>query len=119
MTHPLYDFTGRTALVTGGGAGMGEAAVRTFAEAGANVAILDRDAVAAAPAPSRVQASLVHFMPGSRTHWHSHPLSQTVFVTEGVGLCQRRGGPVEVIRPGAASSSKPMRSTGTARPPTG
>jgi quercetin dioxygenase-like cupin family protein len=23
-----------------------------------------------------------------------------VFVTEGVGLCQRRGGPVEVIRPG-------------------
>lgn len=58
------------------------------------------DAVAAAPAPSRVQASLVHFTPGARTHWHRHPLSQTVFVTEGVGLCQRRGGPVEVIRPG-------------------
>ena len=58
------------------------------------------DAVAAAPAPSRVSANLVHFMPGARTHWHRHPLSQTVFVTEGVGLCQRRGGPVEVIRPG-------------------
>nr|WP_244217042.1 cupin domain-containing protein [Streptomyces carpinensis] len=39
-------------------------------------------------------------MPGARTHWHRHPLSQTVFVTEGIGLCQRRGGPVEVIRPG-------------------
>ncbi len=58
------------------------------------------DAVAAAPAPSRVAANLVHFLPGARTHWHRHPLSQTVFVTEGVGLCQRRGGPVEVIRPG-------------------
>ena len=58
------------------------------------------DAVAAAPAPSRVSANLVHFMPGARTHWHRHPLSQTVFVTEGIGLCQRRGGPVEVIRPG-------------------
>jgi quercetin dioxygenase-like cupin family protein len=58
------------------------------------------DAVAAAPPPSRVQANLVHFMPGARTHWHRHPLGQTVFVTEGVGLCQRRGGPVEVIRPG-------------------
>ena len=58
------------------------------------------DAVAAAPPPSRVTANLVHFMPGARTHWHRHPLSQTVFVTEGVGLCQRRGGPVEVIRPG-------------------
>ncbi|PZH11578.1 cupin domain-containing protein [Streptomyces sp. NTH33] len=58
------------------------------------------DAVAAAPEPSRVTASLVHFMPGARTHWHRHPLGQTVFVTEGVGLCQRRGGPVEIIRPG-------------------
>ncbi|MEU9263735.1 cupin domain-containing protein [Streptomyces sp. NPDC048212] len=58
------------------------------------------DAVAAAPAPSRVTANLVHFMPGARTYWHRHPLGQTVFVTEGVGLCQRRGGPVEVIRPG-------------------
>ena len=58
------------------------------------------DAVAAAPPPSRVRANLVHFMPGARTHWHRHPLSQTVFVTEGVGLCQRRGGPIEIIRPG-------------------
>lgn len=58
------------------------------------------DVVAAAPAPSRVSADLVHVMPGARTHSHRHPLSQTVFVTEGVGLCQRRGGPVEVLRPG-------------------
>src|SRR4051794_41294803 len=58
------------------------------------------DAVAAAPAPSRVTANLVHFLPGARTHWHRHPLSQTVFVTEGVGLCQRRGGPGGGIRPG-------------------
>ncbi|MCG7632710.1 cupin domain-containing protein [Gordonia McavH-238-E] len=50
--------------------------------------------------PSHVSANLVHFMPGARTHWHRHPLSQTVFVTEGIGLWQRRGGPVEVIRPG-------------------
>ena len=28
------------------------------------------------------------------------PLGQTIFVTEGSGLCQRRGGPIEVIRPG-------------------
>ena len=58
------------------------------------------DAVAAAPAPSRVTANLVDFTPGARTRWHRHPLGRTVFVTEGVGLCQRRGGPVEVIRPG-------------------
>ncbi|MEN3280377.1 MAG: hypothetical protein V7607_1517, partial [Solirubrobacteraceae bacterium] len=27
-------------------------------------------------------------------------VGQTILVTEGVGLCQREGGPVEVIRPG-------------------
>jgi quercetin dioxygenase-like cupin family protein len=58
------------------------------------------DPVAAAPAPARVQAALVHFTPGARTAWHTHPLGQTIFVTEGVGRCQRRGGPIEEIRPG-------------------
>ena len=58
------------------------------------------DPVAAAPAPARVQANLVHFTPGALTAWHTHALGQTIYVTEGVGRCQRRGGPVEVIRPG-------------------
>ena len=58
------------------------------------------DAIAAARAPARAQANLVHFTPGARTAWHTHPLGQTIYVTEGVGLCQRRGGPIEVIRPG-------------------
>jgi quercetin dioxygenase-like cupin family protein len=42
----------------------------------------------------------VHFTPGARTAWHTHALGQTIFVTEGVGLCQKRGGPIEVLRPG-------------------
>jgi quercetin dioxygenase-like cupin family protein len=58
------------------------------------------DAVAAAQPPGRAQANLVHFTPGARTAWHTHPLGQTIFVTEGVGLVQRRGGSIEVIRAG-------------------
>jgi quercetin dioxygenase-like cupin family protein len=58
------------------------------------------DTVAASPPPSRVQAASVHFTPGARTAWHTHPFGQTIYVTEGIGLCQRRGGPIEVIRPG-------------------
>ena len=58
------------------------------------------DPIAVAAAPSRVNAASVHFTPGARTAWHVHPLGQTIYVTEGIGLCQRRGGPVEVIRPG-------------------
>jgi quercetin dioxygenase-like cupin family protein len=58
------------------------------------------DAVAAPSGPSRVAASSVHFTPGARTAWHTHPNGQTIFVTEGVGLCQHEGGSIEVIRPG-------------------
>jgi quercetin dioxygenase-like cupin family protein len=48
----------------------------------------------------RLAAANVHFTPGARTAWHTHPLGQTIFVTEGVGRCQREGGAVEEIRPG-------------------
>jgi quercetin dioxygenase-like cupin family protein len=58
------------------------------------------DAVAMPSAESRLSASSVHFTPGARTAWHIHPNGQTIWVTEGVGLAQRRGGPVETIRPG-------------------
>jgi quercetin dioxygenase-like cupin family protein len=49
---------------------------------------------------SRLSASSVHFTPGARTAWHTHPNGQTIYVTEGVGLAQLRGGTIEVIRPG-------------------
>jgi quercetin dioxygenase-like cupin family protein len=58
------------------------------------------DAVAAPSGPSRLGAASVHFAPCTRTAWHNHPLDQTIYVTEGLGLCQRRGEPIEVIRPG-------------------
>ena len=58
------------------------------------------DTVAAPSGASRLAASSVHFTPGARTAWHTHPNGQTIYVLEGVGLCRRRGGPVEEIRPG-------------------
>jgi quercetin dioxygenase-like cupin family protein len=58
------------------------------------------DPVATPSGDARVSAASVHFTPGARTAWHTHPRGQTLYVTEGMGLCQRRGGPVEVIGPG-------------------
>ncbi len=58
------------------------------------------DTVAVPSGSSGVSASSVHFTPGARTAWHTHPNGQTIYVLEGVGVAQRRGGPVEVIRPG-------------------
>jgi quercetin dioxygenase-like cupin family protein len=58
------------------------------------------DSIAQPKESSRLTASSVHFAPGARTAWHTHPNGQTIHVTEGVGRCQKRGGPVEEIRPG-------------------
>jgi quercetin dioxygenase-like cupin family protein len=55
------------------------------------------DAIGTPSNGSRISGSSVHFTPVARTAWHTHPNGQTIWVTEGVGLCQRRGGPIEVI----------------------
>ena len=53
-----------------------------------------------AAAPARVAGAKVTFEPGARTAWHTHPLGQTLIVTDGLGLIQREGGGIEEIRPG-------------------
>jgi hypothetical protein len=65
------------------------------------------DAVAASAGTSTFAAALVHFPPGARTAWHTHPHGQTIFVTDGIGLCRRERRP--------ASSSSRARTSGTAR----
>src|SRR4051812_50143512 len=67
------------------------------------------DTVAAPSEGSRLSASSVHFTPGARTAWHTHPKGQTIWVTEGIGRCQRRGGPNEVSGPGESVFFKPGR----------
>jgi quercetin dioxygenase-like cupin family protein len=52
------------------------------------------------PHPSRLAGALVSFEPGARTNWHSHPLGQTLIVTEGVGWTQCEGEAVVEIRKG-------------------
>jgi quercetin dioxygenase-like cupin family protein len=58
------------------------------------------DPIGAPSPPSRTGAASVHFTPGARTAWHTHPFGQTIYVTEGIGRCQRDGDPVQEIRPG-------------------
>ena len=58
------------------------------------------DSIARGEEPSRVRVSAVHFTPTARTAWHSHAVGQTLYVTEGNGLVQSRGGEVVEMRPG-------------------
>jgi quercetin dioxygenase-like cupin family protein len=50
--------------------------------------------------PARATGASVTFEPGARTAWHTHSLGQTLIVTAGCGLVQRKGGPIEEILPG-------------------
>ena len=44
MTTPLFNLTGKVALITGGSKGLGKAMARGFAEAGADIVICSRHA---------------------------------------------------------------------------
>ena len=57
--------------------------------------------------PSRVAVASVTFEPGAGTAWHSHPLGQTLVVTEGTGWVQGWGGPVQEIRAGDVVHTPP------------
>jgi quercetin dioxygenase-like cupin family protein len=59
-----------------------------------------QDPVIDAEAPARLRAVVVHFSPGARTNWHTHPLGQTLLITAGTGRVQTRGEPVRIVREG-------------------
>jgi quercetin dioxygenase-like cupin family protein len=47
-----------------------------------------------------VQVFRVTFSPGARTAWHTHPKGQTLIVTSGKGLFQKRGEAVQTMQQG-------------------
>jgi len=49
----------------------------------------------------------VTFEPGARSAWRIHPTGQHLLVTEGVGLTQQWGGPIEEIKAGDVVSCPP------------
>ena len=51
-------------------------------------------------APARVGGATVTFEAGARTAWHTHPLGQTLIVTQGHGFVQEWGQPAQPIGPG-------------------
>jgi quercetin dioxygenase-like cupin family protein len=50
--------------------------------------------------PARAGGAIVTFEPGARTAWHTHPLGQTLIVTNRVGWTQCEGEPKVEIRAG-------------------
>ena len=65
------------------------------------------DAIARGEEPSRIRVSAVRFTPGARTAWHAHALGQTLYVTEGAGIVQSRGGETIDVRSGDVIHAPP------------
>lgn len=65
------------------------------------------DGIVQGEEPSRVRVGAVHFTPGARSAWHSHALGQALYVTEGEGRVQSRGGDIVTIRPGDVVNARP------------
>ena len=49
---------------------------------------------------AKLSSALVMFSPGARTHWHTHPVGQTLYVVSGLGWVQKEGEAAQAIRPG-------------------
>ena len=59
-----------------------------------------QDLITMAPEPARLNALIVHFEPSARTAWHTHPLGQTLHITQASGLICKRGEKPQKIQAG-------------------
>ncbi|MDX3797562.1 SDR family oxidoreductase [Streptomyces sp. AK04-3B] len=88
MSHPLFDITGRTALVTGSSRGIGLALARGLAEAGCTVVLNGRDA-------GRLERAAAG-LPGS-VHTSAFDVTDGPSVRTGLADLEARVGPLDIL----------------------
>ncbi|MGJ5896038.1 3-oxoacyl-ACP reductase [Streptomyces sp. V2] len=88
MTHPLFDITGRTALVTGSSRGIGLALARGLAEAGCTVVLNGRD--------ERRLAEAARELPG-KVHTAVFDVTDGPSVAAGIKDVEERVGPLDIL----------------------
>jgi gluconate 5-dehydrogenase len=92
MTHPVFDITGRTALVTGSSRGIGRALATGLVEAGCTVVLNGRDA-------RRLEAARAELAErtGAAVHAAGFDVTDPAAVTDGVARIEREIGAIEIL----------------------
>ncbi|KND39999.1 SDR family oxidoreductase [Streptomyces acidiscabies] len=88
MTHPLFDITGKTALVTGSSRGIGLALARGLSEAGCTVVLNGRDEARLAEAARE--------LPG-KVHTAVFDVTDGPSVAAGIKDVEERVGPLDIL----------------------
>ncbi|WP_105975342.1 SDR family oxidoreductase [Streptomyces geranii] len=88
MSHPLFDISGRTALVTGSSRGIGFALARGLAEAGCTVVLNGRDVDRLTKAAAELSGDI---------HTASFDVTDGPSVAAGIADIEERVGPIDIL----------------------
>lgn len=92
MSSPLFDLSGRCALITGGSRGLGKAMARGFAEAGADVFISSRSAEELQAAAAEIGEGL-----NVRVEWMVADMADRAQVKALAAEAEKRLGKVDIL----------------------
>ncbi|WP_210586998.1 SDR family oxidoreductase [Streptomyces sp. GESEQ-35] len=92
MSHPLFDITGETALVTGSSRGIGKALARGLLEAGCTVVLNGRNTTTLQATASELAASF-----GDRVRAAAFDVTDSAAVAAGIARVEEETGPIGIL----------------------
>lgn len=92
MNNELFDISGRVALVTGSGRGIGRALAKGLIQAGCRVVLNGRDPAALGAAQEELA-----FETGSKVHAEPFDVTDSAEVADGVARAEAEAGPIEIL----------------------
>lgn len=95
----LFDLTGKTALVTGGGRGIGKAIARALAEAGANIAVASRTVEEVKQVSKEIEEQF-----GRKTYYQSVDIRSKDSITNFVDMVVEEEGKIDILVNGAGTN---------------